>query len=166
MNCKLVKTKLYYYSADALSRKLQTKIERHLSECPVCRSEFEAIEKALEIAKKLPRESPPAGMWNGVLSKINIGRKMLRRAKGWTGFSGIWEIIRLKPLPAVSVFAIIVLFVSGIYFFTEYRYQTPEKENQSYFNEYISFSAQDPLADKIAINRIMAIKYANERIEK
>lgn len=165
MNCKWVKTKLCSYSENALSRKLQTKIERHLSECHECRSEFEAIEKALEIVKKLPCEKPSAGIWNGVLLKISKMEKVEKNRR-WLGLSEMLKIIRLKPVPAISAFAIIVLLISWIYFFTEYKYQTPEKENQSYFNEYISFSAQDPLADKIAINRIMAIKYANTRIEK
>ena len=165
MDCKWLKTKLYSYSANVLSRKLQAKIERHLLECPECRSEFEAIERTLGIAEKLYREDPPAGMWNGVLAKINKFENS-GETRRWPGLSGIWEIIRLKPARAISAFAIIVLLISGIYFFTEYRYQTPEKENQTYFNEYISFSVQDPLADKIVINRIMAVKYANTGIEK
>ncbi len=165
MNCSEVKTRLYSYSANLLSMKLQAKIEKHLLECPECRSEFEAIERALEIAKKFYCEKPPEGMWNGVLAKINKLENS-REIRRWPGLSGIWEIIRSKPASAISGFAIIVLLISGIYFFTEYRYQTLQKENQTYFNEYISFSVQDPLADKIIINRIIAVKDTSAGIEK
>ena len=165
MECKKIKEKLYLYSAEGLSRRWRTKITKHLSSCPECMDEFHAIEMAIEMVEKLPQEKPPEGMWNKVLLKIKEKEKE-SELKRWSQLFKVFEWVRLRPVSVISAFAFIVLIFGGIYFFANYYYQTPDQEEQSYMTEFIAFSLQDPLADKIALGRMMGKETITKEIKQ
>ena len=164
MECNKVKAKLYLYSSGNLGRRFRNKIDRHLLICPECMKEFKAIEATIESVGKLPHEEPPSGMWDGVLLKIREYEKR-GESRRWFSLSGIFEIVRLRPVPVISAFALIILLIGGVYFFDKYSSQAPESGQQSYVAEYVAFSLHDPLADKIALGRMMAVKPENGEIK-
>jgi len=164
VECEKIKEKLYLYSVGSLSRRLRTKVDRHLSTCPECMKEFKAIEVAIGVVEKLPHEEPPEGMWSRVLLKIREQEERDRGRK-WIELQQILELLRSRSIPLITTVAFIILIIGGVYFYEKYSYQTPEKFQQSYLTEYVTFSLHDPLADKIALGRMITVKPENEGIK-
>ena len=154
MECMKIKEKLYLYSAEGLNRRWRRKITKHLSSCPECMEEFSTIEVSIKMVEKLPQEKPPEGMWSKVLLRIKE-KEQESKLKRWSEIFGVLEWVRLKPVSVISTLAFIVLIIGGVYFVENYYYQIPAQDEQSYMTEYIAFSLQEPLADKIALGRMM-----------
>jgi hypothetical protein len=77
-----------------------TGAEEHLTSCPSCRSELEALRQLRAELRELPELEPPAGLWWEIEARLPAGRK--RRRLGW------------PTLVALQAGAMAAVFVLGL----------------------------------------------------
>lgn len=91
MNCSDIRDLFNEYVDEELSSQQRDLVDRHISECPSCRAELEAIVHTAELVRSLPREPVPDGLADAVQARVRLADQRKRRASAWRWVSvGGW----------------------------------------------------------------------------
>ncbi len=111
MTCNEVHTRLSEYLEHLLDEESSRSVQSHLSSCPRCRSEAEALAQSIRSVSSLPPLEPPPGFAHTVMARV---REETSRPSLW---ARLFLPIRIKvPLHAMA------LLLIGV--FSIYLYQT------------------------------------------
>lgn len=102
MNCNNYKEQLSEYLDGQLAPASAQALEAHLSGCPACRAEFEALRQTVALVNGLPRLAAPADMQAMVRNRLDAERRG-SRAKILHFFA--------RPFPRMALAAAVVLIV-------------------------------------------------------
>lgn len=71
MNCVEAQERLSAYFDGELPSPERGSVADHIKSCAICAKEFERFEKLSQMASKLRRPEPPAGLWNELEKKLD-----------------------------------------------------------------------------------------------
>src|SRR5512145_2240698 len=77
--CEYTRSRLSRYQSGHLFKLQQLRIERHLAECPVCRSEFDALNRIRETQRFLVDLDGTGGVHGKVRSAASVGSRLFFR---------------------------------------------------------------------------------------
>ena len=102
MNCQNVIEKLSEHLDRVLPTGEAAEVELHLSSCAACRAEMEALRRAIDAVKALPRMRAPRNFAAGVMSAI--------RAEA----APVSEPVKVTPIRSATVFTRLLASVAAI----------------------------------------------------
>lgn len=150
MKCRKAKKLVAKYHVDEIDQKKQAALEEHLSVCSECRGKLASLELTEQLLSALPREEPPAGLWNGLRERI-VAEEASKRTpwKGW--------FRKRTPVMAMAALAIAVIFAGFFtvrsYFIQPDKSKVATSRNNSasveiYIEQHALKAWRDPLANK------------------
>lgn len=153
MKCEKVNKKLNDYITGTLGEKEKDRIERHLSDCPICTEELALTREFESLLNAMEPAEPPAELWDNI--KKEIGKTETTPAK-----ISLRDYFLFPANPArrfATAFAFIIIITgAGIFF---WQSNVPVRESvypSDYVADHILTSYDDPLSDRIALNLIIA----------
>lgn len=104
MTCSEVRNALPEYAGKKVTAGEREIIERHLSTCPACREELNALDRLTDNLRRIAPSVPSPAYWSGLLPRIREHLDNDRRP----GFTG--RLIQILAPVAAVVVLIVVLF--------------------------------------------------------
>ncbi len=106
MNCKMCRNQMMEIISGELRGRKKVRLERHLEQCPTCRSEYETLAHTLETTRSVQEEIAPPDHLDRIL--VAHAREHVSQVKQKPVFF-------LRPLPAVVALASMVLVFTTVY---------------------------------------------------
>jgi uncharacterized protein YbaR (Trm112 family) len=95
---------MVHLSAEMLSELLDGSLvagaEEHLTACPVCRGELEAVRRLRTELRELPELDPPPELWSEIEARLTAGRRARRTRRRWP------RVLALQVAAMAAVFVI------------------------------------------------------------
>ncbi len=79
MQCLEIQELLSAYFDGMLDPSVKERVDRHIEQCPVCRSEYDDLAMAVELVRRLPRVEPPEGFGRNL--RIRLEQTVMPGAK-------------------------------------------------------------------------------------
>jgi len=106
MNCDKVKQWISQYELGDLSPEQSALIKEHLTQCPACRRESEALNKVWQAMEVLEAEEVPGALATRLKYRLEAERKP----------RSTWFQWRFRPAPTLAGILILCLLATGVWF--------------------------------------------------
>ena len=113
MRCRKASKLISFYLDGELNARQRKALEAHLSECASCRELLTDFKAIAEEAASIKTPEPSAGVWPGILEKVNTARADKEAAHGLDSRPGFLNGIFLRP--AVRFIALLLLVAGGVF---------------------------------------------------
>jgi hypothetical protein len=80
MNCRETQRELAAYLDGELDKRAAAEVERHLRQCPGCRTEAEGLAERIGLLRSTPQPAAPAYIWTRIRQAVRAPRPVMRLA--------------------------------------------------------------------------------------
>lgn len=148
--CHTVQAILADCRSGVLSPAKQRWVEAHLAECPECARELRVLDEVLALVDaNTTLQEPPAGLWNGVASRIAVPEARRSAFGHWLA-----RPIRLVGVGAAALALMAAILLGGV------RNDSVVPVRVASSNEYVQghalYAGQAPLADRVGYLSLIA----------